>query len=265
MHTAYMLCAYKMAARKDSQKRQQSEAEFLAAYDPNRFQRSSVAVDVALVTVHGGRLCTLGLRRTEHPFRGRVVLPGGFVRPSESLDAAAARVLADKAGLERVFLEQLYSFGEPDRDPRTRVISVAYYALVDAARFAAAFAAHPELLLAYVKVPWAGETGGAVELEDEAGRALEIGFDHDRILGTAVKRLRGKLDYAPIGFQLLPEEFTLAELQHVHEVLQDHKLNKDSFRRRMLASGVLEATGRQVRDVGHRPPELYRFRERSAT
>lgn len=253
-----------MAARKKSKKTPDTESEFLRTYDVTRFQRLSVAVDVALLTVLDGRLCTLGLRRGEHPFRGRVVLPGGFVRPEESLDQAALRVLAGKVGIERLFVEQLYTFGEPDRDPRTRVVSVAYYALVDAERFHAARRARAELVLANVQVPWAGETGGPVTLEDPDGRALAVGFDHDAILGTAVKRLRGKLNYAPIGFQLLPDEFTLADLQRVHEVILGHDLNKDSFRRRMLASGVLEATGRHVQGVGHRPPELYRFRERSA-
>ena len=211
-----------------------------------------------------GRLCTLVLRRSEHPFRGRVVLPGGFVRPDEALDQTARRVLESKVGIERLYVEQLFTFGEPGRDPRTRVVSVAYYALVDAQRFHAVCASRPDLLIANVKVPWAGETGGDVTLENADGSELAMGFDHDAILGTAVKRLRGKLNYAPIGFQLLPDEFTLADLQRVHEVILDHDLNKDSFRRRMLASGVLEATGRHLRDVGHRPPELYRFRERSA-
>jgi len=259
-----MLYAYKMATRKKTPKKPDTEAEFLRAYDPKQFERLSLAVDVALLTVQGGRLCTLGLRRADHPFRGRVVLPGGFVRPDESLDQAARRVLESKVGLEAMFIEQLYTFGEPERDPRTRVVSVAYYALVDAQRLLEVGSGRPELLLANVKVPWAGETGGAVALEDDAGRGLAMGFDHDAILGTAVKRLRGKLNYAPIGFQLLPDEFTLADLQRVHEVILDHDLNKDSFRRRMLASGVLEATGRYVRDAPHRPPELYRFRERSA-
>jgi 8-oxo-dGTP diphosphatase len=259
-----MLSAYKMAARKKQQKAGDDEAAFLRAYDATRFQRLSVAVDVALLTVDQGRLRTLGLRRAEHPYRGRVVLPGGFVRPEESLDQAARRVLESKVGIQRLFIEQLCTFGEPDRDPRTRVISVAYYALIDAERFHAACTSRSELCLAHVRVPWAGETGGAVTLEDEQGGELGMGFDHDAILGTAVKRLRGKLNYAPIGFQLLPEEFTLADLQRVHEVILDHDLNKDSFRRRMLASGVLEATGRHVQGASHRPPELYRFRQRSA-
>src|SRR5438445_11123110 len=112
-----------------SGERKGEEARFLSRYDPARFDRPSVTVDVVFLTVHEGRLRTLLLKRDQHPHRGRWVLPGGFVKMTESLDAAAARVLHEKAGLGRVWLEQLYTFGAIDRDPRTRVISIAYYAL----------------------------------------------------------------------------------------------------------------------------------------
>ncbi len=113
-------------------------------------------------------------------------------------------------------------------------------------------------------VPWEGETGGAVELVGDDGAGMPLAFDHADILGMAVKRLRGKLDYTPIGFQLLPPAFTLLDLQRVHETVLGRPVNKDSFRRRMLASGQLEATGRSQTDVDHRPAELYRFPRRSA-
>ena len=238
------------------------EARFLARYDPKKFERPSVTVDVVLLTVQAGRLSTLLIRREQHPFRGRWALPGGFVRMTESLDAAAARVLAEKAGLGRVWLEQLYTFGSLDRDPRTRVISIAYYALVSDERLAAK---KPDTgrVMAEIVVPWEGETGGGVELRGEDG-PLTLAFDHAQIVGTAIKRIRGKLDYAPIGFQLLPERFTLFDLQRVHETVLGRSVNKDSFRRRMLASGMLEASGEMQQDVGHRPAELYQFRQRSA-
>jgi 8-oxo-dGTP diphosphatase len=219
---------------------------------------------VALLSAAGGALHTLVVRRAEHPQRGRWALPGGFVRPDESLDAAAARVLAAKAGLEGVYLEQLYTFGDPGRDPRTRVVTVAHYALLDFARFAEAARGHDDVAVGRVHVPWEGETGGPVELAGEGGAPLPLAFDHAEILGMAVKRLRGKLDYSPVGFQLLPDAFTLLELQRVHETVLGRPLNKDSFRRRMLASGQLEATGTSQRDVDHRPAELYRFARRSA-
>ena len=242
------------------------EAAFLASYDASAFERPSVTVDVALLSVADGALHTLVLRRDAPPHKGRWALPGGFVGMNEPLDDAAARVLAAKTGVRRVFLEQLYTFGAPRRDPRTRVITVAYYALVDRARLdhpPGREANEPGATLARLEVPWEGETGGPVEASD-GDRSLPLAFDHADILGMAVKRVRGKLDYTPIGFQLLPERFTLAELQRVHETILDRPLNKDSFRRRMLASGQLEATGEHQQGVDHRPPELYRFARRSA-
>jgi 8-oxo-dGTP diphosphatase len=173
-------------------------------------------------------------------------------------------VLARKCGLSDVFLEQLYTFGDPGRDPRTRVISVAHIALVDRSHLLEASAGTDALLHARLDVPWEGETGGPVEARRADGTPLPLAFDHADILGMAVKRIRGKLDYAPIGFQLLPPRFTLLELQRVHETILARPLNKDSFRRRMLASGQLEATGESQQDVDHRPAELYRFTRRSA-
>jgi 8-oxo-dGTP diphosphatase len=242
-----------------------TEAEFLQSYDASAFERPSVGVDVALLAAFDHELYTVVVRRAEHPARGRWSLPGGFMRMDESLEAAARRVLAARTGLRDVFLEQLYTFGDPRRDPRTRVLSVSYYALVDRARFADVHARGTDVTVARVSVPWEGETGGPVELLDARGTVLSPAFDHADILGMAVKRLRGKLDYTPIGFQLLPGTFTLLDLQKVHETVLGRPLNKDSFRRRMLASGLLEATGETQKDVDHRPAELYRFTRRSAT
>ncbi len=246
----------------DSQR--SAEGEFLSNYDPSEFDRPSVAVDVTLLTQVDDELRVLVLRRDEHPHCGDWALPGGFVGMDESLDDAARRVLAEKAGLDGVFLEQLYSFGRPDRDPRMRVITIAYYALVDWPRLQRAVPDNADdHRLATIQVPWPGETGGAIELRSD-GKPLPCAFDHQDIIGLAIKRLRGKLDYAPLGFQLLGEQFTLLQLQRVHETVLDQALNKDSFRRRMLASGQLEATGERQQAVGHRPAELYRFKSRSA-
>lgn len=244
-----------------------SEKEFLETYDPSAFDRPSVTVDVALLSVVDGALFTLLLQRPEHPFKGKWSLPGGFVRLDESLEAAARRVLTAKGALSDLFLEQLYSFGDPKRDPRMRVITVAYYALVDRRRFEGATRASgkSDLVIGRIDVPWEAETGGPVDVQLEGNaKPAELAFDHAEILGTAVKRIRGKLDYTPIGFQLLGATFTLLELQRVHETILGRPVNKDSFRRRMLASGQLEATGEMERDVDHRPAELYRFVKRSA-
>ena len=155
----------------------------------------------------------------------------------ESVDDAAARVLREKAGLRDVFIEQLFTFGAVKRDPRTRVISVAYYALVDASTFAERRAgASLDLTQACVRVSWEGEVGGPVEVIADDGAALRIAFDHAEMIALAIKRLRGKLNYSPIGFQLLPERFTLRRLQQVHEIILGTTLNKDAFRLRMLAS-----------------------------
>ena len=238
-----------------------SEAEFLAEYDAADFPHPSLTVDVVLLTATAAALNALLVRREHHPELGKWALPGGFVRLDESLDAAAARVLRDKVGLSGVFLEQLYSFGAVKRDPRTRVITVAYYALVPGDRLAAAVVpgAAPNRL-ARLAVGWPGERGGPVQALSSDGAEMPLAFDHAEILGLAVKRLRGKLDYAPIGFELLPEVFSLRDLQQIHEVISGRPTNKDSFRRRMLASGQLEATGERNTDVEYRPPELYRYR-----
>jgi hypothetical protein len=160
-----------------------------------------------------------------------------------------------------VFIGQLYTFGAAERDPRTRVISVAYYALVEPDRLERAVLARGDdtLRLADLAVTSAGDAGGGVEAYGPDGTALELAFDHADILATAVARIRGKLDYVPIGFELLPETFSLLELRRVHEAILGRPLNKDSFRRTILDRGLVEATGEQATGLGHRPPALYRF------
>ena len=196
------------------------------------------------------------MQRAERPQLDRWALPGGFVGLDEDLDEAAARVLRDKAGLEDVFVEQLYTFGAVQRDPRTRVISVAYYALVEHERLASVH--NGTRKVAALDVDWEGLTGGPVGAA-EMSAPLLLAFDHADILGLAVERLRGKLDYAPIGYELLPERFTLRALQELHETIQGRSFNKDSFRRRVLASGQIASTGERESETRHRPAELFRF------
>ena len=241
-----------------------TEGEFLADYDASRFDHPSVAVDIALLTLTESRLAVLLVRRQDHPDLGKWGLPGGFVGLDESLETAAARVLRDKAGQTGMYLEQLYTFGAPERDPRTRVISIAYYGLVAQEKLRRLPDGDQNAAFARIRVPWPGETGGAVEALGLDSAPLALAFDHAEIVGMAIKRLRGKLNYTPVGFQLLPESFTLRRLQDVHEAILGRPLNKDSFRRRMLATDQLEATGTRETEVGHRPAELYRFRRRSA-
>jgi 8-oxo-dGTP diphosphatase len=168
------------------------ERDFLATYDATAFDRPSVTVDVVLLSISSqARLQTLLVRRTEHPYKGSLALPGGFVAITESLEAAARRVLRDKAGAKNVFLEQLYTFGDPKRDPRTRVITVAYYALVPAsvmeqALGSASDAGH-SAACATVQVPWLGETGGPVQALDEAGNRMRLAFHRHRNCGSTHK------------------------------------------------------------------------------
>jgi 8-oxo-dGTP diphosphatase len=236
-----------------------AEAEFLASYDPSRFDRPSVAVDVVLLAARGEALETVAVRRSEHPFKNAWALPGGFVRMEESLDDAAARVLREKAGLRDIFLEQLYTFGAPDRDPRTRVISVAYYALVDAARFSGV--EQRDVTVAQIDAAPRGEDAGAVRLL-QGGAVLPVAFDHGEIVNAAIRRIRGKLSYTPVAFALLPATFTLYDIQRVYQTVLNKTLNKDSFRKTILASGWIEATGTMQAQVGHRPARLYRLRDR---
>ncbi len=232
-----------------------SEQEFLAQYDSSAFDKPSVAVDVVILTMQGGKLEVLLTQRSEHPFKELWSLPGGFVRMDESLDEAAQRVLNQKGGLEQVYLEQLYTFGSVKRDPRMRILSVAYYALVEYSR-ASQIGENTAWL--EVGVDWAGESGGPAKVCDAVGDDRLLAFDHAEILGTAIKRIRGKLEYVPIGFELLPERFTLRQLQEVHETILAKRVNKDSFRRKMLASGQLEATGELEQGKDFRPAELYK-------
>jgi len=233
-----------------------SEKAFLERYDPEQFDRPSVTVDVVLLTVRDESLRCLLFRRAEHPHRSRWALPGGFVGIGESLDEAAARVLREKAGLRDLYIEQLYTFGEPKRDPRARIISVAYYGLVPEQRLSSA----NDGVLARLEEG----ASGSVRLVDAAGRSLQTAFDHGGIVAAAQARLRGKVDYAPVGFELLPATFPLRDLQRVHEAILGKAVNKDSFRRRMLATGLLEATGDLEERVGHRPAQSYRFAGRNA-
>lgn len=212
------------------------------------FARPALTVD-CVVFAHDpgeGELRLLLVRRALPPFAGAWALPGGFVRVGESLDAAARRELVEEAGLDKVYLEQLYSFGEPHRDPREHVVTVAYYALVRLG---------------------AEEVHGATDASDAAWFALSdlppLAFDHQRIVDVAERRLRAKVRYEPIGFELLPPTFTLSQLQRLYEVILGQELDKRNFRKKILASEVLADTGDVQKDVAHRAARLYRFDERA--
>lgn len=236
---------------------------YSAAYEPAAFDRPSVTVDLILMSVVAGKPAVLLMQRDQSPFAGDWALPGGFVGTGESLDQAARRVLAEKAHMADAYVEQLYTFGAVERDPRMRIISVAYFALISAERFAGALKDTPGLALAEISVPWSGETGGPVEVRLAEGDALRLAFDHGDVLALALRRLRGKLDYSGVAFALLPDRFTLRALQDVYEAILDTRLNKPAFRRRMLDRGWLEPTGEREANTSFRPAELFRYRTAS--
>jgi len=211
-------------------------------YDPSKYERPSVTVDVIMMSLRQGDLQVLLIKRRSWPFEGMWAIPGGFVNPDESLEMAAKRELREETAVEDVYLEQLSTFGDPGRDPRTRVITVVYFALLDSVRLqvrAADDAAEVDWFSVYQLPP--------------------LAFDHAKILDYALERLRGKLQYTTIAFNLLSEQFTLRELQRVYEIILHHHMDKRNFRKKILASGILEDTGTKKMEGTHRPARLYSF------
>ncbi|HET8630914.1 MAG TPA: NUDIX domain-containing protein [Thermomicrobiales bacterium] len=204
----------------------------------------AIAVDMVIFAVAGDDLAVLLVRRRNEPYRGRWAIPGGFVEEGESLDDAAGRELREETGVADVYLEQLYTFGEPGRDPRGRVISVAYFALLRKPRAVA----------------------GADDAEDARwfplGALPPLAFDHAAILDYARVRLRYKIEYTNVVYSLLPDTFTLTELQRVYEIILGRPLDKRNFRKKIGSLDLVEPTGGERREGAHRPARLYRFRSR---
>ena len=218
--------------------------------DPAALPQCAVAVDLVVLTVREGQLCVLTVRRGIPPFRGRFALPGGFVLPDEGLEAAAYRELAEEAGLKRraVTLEQLRSFGAPKRDPRGRVVSVAYLALG---------AGLPD--------PHAGSDAMTAQFEPVSGYLARqsgpsaLAFDHGVILTAGVERARAKLEYTGHGVAFCPPEFTVGELRGVYESVCDLAIDPANFHRKVTnAAGFLVPTGERTSRGGGRPAALYR-------
>jgi 8-oxo-dGTP diphosphatase len=218
-------------------------SENAETYDPSKYDRPSVTEDVVIFTLLEGALNVLLVQRKRWPFEGHWAIPGGFVDMNESLEQAARRELEEETGVHDVYLEQLYTFGAPKRDPRTRVISVAYIALVSS-------------------------DTQTLRVSDESTDVRwfpvqrlpgPLAFDHDYILATALDRLRSKLEYTTLAFQLLPEVFSVLELKHIYEQILGEKLDKGNFYRKIKDARVLEDTGLRREGRG-RPTALYRFR-----
>lgn len=210
------------------------------------YPRPCVTVDCVVfgLDLEGQDLKILLIERGGEPFKGQWALPGGFVNMDETLEQSARRELKEETGLTRLFMEQLYTFGDPGRDPRDRVITVAYYALVKLTDH---------------------EIHAATDAKDVAWFAVSdlprLAFDHDQVVATALARLKGKVRYQPIGFELLPARFTLSQLQRLYEIVLERPLDKRNFRKKILGMGLLTETDEIQKDVAHRAARLYRFDE----
>jgi len=206
------------------------------------YPRGAITVDTIVFGLDDDDLKVLLIQRALPPYEGMWALPGGFVHVDESLDDAARRELEEETGVAGLFLEQLYTFGGVHRDPRERVVTVAYYALVNLVDH---------------------DINPTTDARDAAWFALddlpELAFDHATILATAHERLRGKLRYQPVGFELLPERFSLTQLQTLYEKVLDRPLDKRNFRKKILGMDLLLDTGEFEKDVAHRAARLYRF------
>jgi 8-oxo-dGTP diphosphatase len=211
-----------------------------------QYPRAAITVDIVVFAFDAEVLRVMLIQRDLPPFEGKWALPGGFVKLEETLDEAAARELQEETGLRDIYLEQLYTFGELKRDPRERVITIAYYALVNV-------------------------LGHQIEATTDARQAAwfpvdelpTLAFDHQQILKMALDRLRGKLRYQPIGFELLAERFTLRQLQQLYETVLGRQLDKRNFRKKVLSMGILAETDEIEQDVSHRAAKLFRFDKRA--
>jgi len=282
-----------------------TEEQFLTTYDVSKFKRPSVTVDMLIFTVTDEEkknyrklpekvLRLLMIKRGDHPYIGQWALPGGFVQMDESLDEAALRELKEETNIDKIYMEQLYTWGDVGRDPRTRVISASYMSLVDSSTldikasddaddakwftvscklyqeqktvtekgyvlqrlFKLSLSNDENSLSAVVKIMKTVE-GKVTKVEREVIESNGIAFDHAKVIEYAIERLRSKIEYTDIAFNLMPELFTLTELQQVYEVILDTELLKANFRRK-TADMVIE-TNEYTKDAGHRPSKLFRF------
>ena len=205
-----------------------------------------VTTDVVIFTIKDGKLKVLLVRRAHEPFKGKWAIPGGFIRISETIDAAALRILKEKTNVQNIYREQLYTFGDPLRHPTARVITCAYFALIRSDDIVLSFEDNSEI----TEVEW----HPVYELPP-------LAFDHKEIIEYSLKRVRERLEFCPIAFQLLPEKFTLTELQKSYELILDKKLDKRNFRKKFLALSILKELDECTKSGSKRPARLYSFNE----
>ena len=205
------------------------------------YPHPAVTTDIVIFTIRDKQLKLLQIMRGGDPYKGKWALPGGFVQLDEDLESGARRELSEETGISGVYLEQLYTFGSVDRDPRERVITVAYYALIPSDKIKLRAATDAEA------VGWFSM--------DELPK---LAFDHKKIVDMAHERLVAKLDYSTIALKFMPEEFTLSELQDVYEIILREEMDRRNFRKWMLALDQIIETGGERREGAHRPAKLYR-------
>ena len=233
-------------------KNYKTEAEFLKNYNPDDFKRPNASVDAVIYTVSSGSLQTLVMKRENHPFQGKWSLVGGYIDMENDcdLEATAKRKLEEKTGVKTPYLEQFGSFGNKTRDPRWWSITTVYFALISAEGIAL------EAGSGATDIKWVPVENGEV--------SEGLAFDHAHILKECTERLRSKVLYTSLPIHMMPDEFTLAELQQVYEVIMGGKMDHKSFRRRMLGADILEETG-NMKETGRRPAMLYRQKETEET
>jgi 8-oxo-dGTP diphosphatase len=206
-------------------------------------EKHSITTDIVIFTIREDKLKVLLVKRKYDPYKDKWAIPGGFVRTNESLEDAAKRELEEETGLKELYLEQLYTFGEPKRDPRGRVITVAYFALVNSEGIGLRAASDA------VSAEWF-----------PISKLPALAFDHKEILDYAIKRLRWKFEYTTVAFSMLPKKFRLSELQSLYEIVFDKQFDKRNFRKKILSLNILEEE-EVMRDVSHRPPQLYSIKK----
>jgi len=208
----------------------------------HQYKNPSISVDIVLFGYHESRLSILLINRKEEPYADRWTLPGGFLRMEETLLQTCRRILKEKTGFSKLYLEQLFSFDALHRDPRRRVISIAYYGLINSFYY--------QLVLSKIAndIKWCS-----------VHHLPPLGFDHREIYKLALRRLRDKILYFPIGFELLHGEFTLPELHDLYECILDRTLDRRNFRKKMLDASYILPTGKKKSGLQHRHPDLYKF------
>lgn len=203
-----------------------------------------ITTDVVIFTIKDNKLQVLLVKRANEPFKGRWAIPGGFIRLSENLDNAALRILKEKTNVDNIYLEQLYTFGDPLRYPSSRVITCAYFALIRSDDIKLSF----DSAQGITEVQW-----------HEVYNLPSLAFDHKEIIEYSIKRMRERLEFCPIAFQLLPEKFTLTELQKSYELILDMKLDKRNFRKKVLTGNILKELNEYTKSGSKRPAKLYSF------